>query len=210
MKTSQYVAHEKAIAAADSGGIRQRWLYGLRLLRDPDAMSPGGGGLRHGVGPALVAASKARGLKLSDREIRYRIQCAKTYPHESQIGNAVADFGAWRDLISAGFPHYEPGPGEPPADHRTQVEKDRDAARRLLDLVGEQGSLFPLDQFEPVETTLKDLIDYTEAQEQLTQRFVDHGQKRRDYLDSLVTAVEGDVSKSWQEAHDLAFPEVPA
>jgi hypothetical protein len=30
MKTTQYVQQEKAIAAADSGGIRQRWLWATR------------------------------------------------------------------------------------------------------------------------------------------------------------------------------------
>jgi hypothetical protein len=205
MKVSQYMRAEQAIVSADGSGIRSRWLYGLRLLRDPEAMSAGGGGLRHGVAEQLVAAAKARGLRLSDREIRRRLQCARVYSTETQIGHAVADFETWRDLSTAGFPPVDAPPGEPPADHRTKDEKDHAAARRLLDLVGEQGTLFPLEMFEPTESPLKDLVDYATEQEALTARFVEHGRKRREYLDLLVDAVGGDLAVVWEDAHKLAF-----
>jgi hypothetical protein len=55
MKLAQYTNQERAIAAADSGSIRQRWMYGLRLLADQDKLAPAGG-LRHGVTDALMAA----------------------------------------------------------------------------------------------------------------------------------------------------------
>lgn len=84
MKTTQYVKQEKAIAVADSGGIRARWLWGLRLLRDSDAMSSEKS-LRHGVTEQLIAAAKSSGLKLSAREIQARLQCARAYPTEAQI-----------------------------------------------------------------------------------------------------------------------------
>lgn len=201
MKITQYVRLEKAIAAADLGGIRQRWLWGLRVLRDPEAMSSPKS-LRHGVTEELVAAARAAGLKLSEREIRRRLQCARTYGTETQIGHAVADFGAWRDLSEANFPTYDAPPDEPPADHRTDVERDHDHARALVDLVGDQGSLFPLRDFEPITTTLKQLAVYAEQQEELTARFVAHGQKRRAYLDALIEVADGDLDMTWQEAHD--------
>ncbi len=206
MKITQYISQEKAISAADGGGIRQRRLYGLRLLRDSDVMSPGGGGLRHGVTDQLMSAAKARGFRLSDREIRRRIQCARAYPTEAQIGRAVADFSTWRDLADAGFPAIPLPDGEPDADHRTVDEKRHDAARALAELIGEQGSLFPLSQFEPADASLKELLDYTEQQEELTARFAEHGRKRREYLDSLIAAAGGgDLSKTWHEAHSAAF-----
>jgi hypothetical protein len=207
MRITQYLAQEKAIAAADTNTIRERWIFGLRILRDPEAMSPGGGGLRHGVAPRLVAEAKARGFALSEREIRWRIQAARTYPTESQIGNAVTDFRSWRNLISAGFPSYDAAPDEPLADHRTEAEKRRDADRRLLDLVGPQGTLFPLDQIEPTEAPLKDLVEYADRQDALTERFAAHGRKRREYLDRLINAVDGDLSRVWQDAHRLAYSE---
>jgi hypothetical protein len=201
MRTTQYVRQEKAIAAADSGGIRQRWLWGLRLLRDPEAMSSEKS-LRHGITKQLIAASKAGGIELSEREIQRRIQCARTYKTEAEIRRVTSDFGSWFDLLKADFPAYEVSPDEPPADHRTEVERDHDRARALMDLVGDQGSLFPLRDFEPVTSTLKELQDYTEQQEELTARFVEHGRKRRTYLNSLIAAAGNDLSMIWQEAHN--------
>jgi hypothetical protein len=199
MKIAQYTSQERAIAAADSGGIRQRWAYGLRLLNDKEKIARGGG-LKHGVAEAIIAAAGKRGHILSEREIRYRLQCARTYPTEAQIGNAVADFGTWHDLIQARFPAIPAPEGEPPADWRTQAEKDHARARALADLFGEQGSLFPLGQFEPAEVTLKELVTYADEQDELTERFAEHGRKRREYLAQLLDAAEGDESITWDEA----------
>lgn len=205
MKVAQYLKAEKAINAAEAGGIRARWFYGLRLLKDPEVMSPGGGGLRHGVAAQLVAETKARGMRLSAREIQYRIQCARAYPTEAQIRNAIADFDTWFALTQAGFPAYPVAPDEPLADHRTEEEKRRDAARRLLDLIGDQGALFPLDQFEPAQSTVKDLQDYAEQMAELTERFAKRDRERSEYVAALVAAVDNDLSRTWEEAHRRAF-----
>ena len=202
MKTTQYVQQEKVISAADSGGIRQRWLWGLRLLRDPEAISPGGGGLKHGVAASLVEAAAKRGLKLSDREIRWRLQCARAYGTEAEIGNAITDFETWSGLIQAGFPPVAKPDDEPHADHRTQEEVRRDRARQLADMADPQGALFPLSRFEPVTTPLKELADYADEQEAITSRFVAHDAKRRHYLNRLIAAADGDLNVTWQAAHD--------
>jgi len=202
MKTSQYVRQEKAIASADSGGIRERWLWGLRLLRDPEAFSPGSSQLKPGRADELTKAAKSAGLRLSEREIRYRLQCARTYRTETEIRHACAEFGDWSALRSAGFPTFEAPEDEPPADHRTQLERDHDHARALVDLIGEQGALFPLRDFEPIVTTLKQLQDYADQQEELTARFVEHGKKRRAYLDRLIQAADYDLSMTWRDAHN--------
>lgn len=210
MKTTQYVRQEKAIAAADSGSIRERWLWGLRLLRDPEAFAPTSTQLKPGRADELVKAAKAAGLKLTVREIQFRLQCARAYPTEAQIANAGSQFQGWTELRTAGFPTFDAPVDEPPADHRTQTERDHDHARALVDLVGEQGALFPLRDFEPVVTTLKDLLAYTEQQEELTARFVEHGKKRRAYLNDLIEAADHDMSMTWQEAHTrLGEPPLP-
>jgi hypothetical protein len=201
MKTTQYVRQGKAIAVADSGGIRQRWLWGLRLLRDGEAMSESGKSLKHGVTDQLIAAAKAAGLKLSAREIQARLQCARVYPTEAQIRRSTADFEHWSALVQSGFPDYEAPEGEPPADHRTDAERDHDRARALLNMVGEQGALFPLSDFEPGEAILKDLAVYMEEQDGITERFARRGRRRHAYFDRLVAAADGDLSMTWAEAH---------
>lgn len=204
MKTTQYVRQEQAIAAADSGGIRERWMWGLRLLRDPDAFTPGSTQLKPGRADELIKAAAAAGRKLSVREIQYRLQSARMYPTETEITHACAQFGEWSALRAAGFPAYQPTLDEPPADHRTEAERARDRARALAERIGEQGALFPLSDFEPTTTTLKELHEYAEQQEAITARFVAHGEKRRVYLARLTEAVDGDLDATWQVAHDLA------
>lgn len=203
MKTTQYVRQEKAIVAADRGGIRERWLWGLRLLRDTEKIAPAGG-LKHGVAEGLIAAAKAAGLKLSASEIRARLACARAYPTEDQISRSTVDFEYWSTLVQANFPTYEPTLDETPAGHRDAQERARDARRQLARLADDeaQGTLFPLDRYEPSETPLKDLREYMEQQEEITARFVEHGQKRRAYYNRLEIAADGDLSMSWQEAHE--------
>jgi len=207
MKVTQYLRIERAIAAAAANDIRERWLWGLRLLRDPDAFSPGSTQLKPGRADELVRAAKAAGLKLTDREIRYRLQCARAYPAESQIRNAGAEFEDWTSLRAAGFPPFESEAGEPPADHRTDVERQRDHARALTDILGEQAALFPLADFEPTETPLKDLKAYAEEMAELTARFRKRDDERREYLEALIDAADGDLSTTWQDAHLRAFGE---
>lgn len=202
MKTTQYVRQERAIASADAGGIRERWLWGLRLLRDPDAFAPGSSQLKPGRTDELVQAATAAGLKLSEREIRYRIQCARAYPTEAQIRHAGAEFQGWTELRSAGFPPIAAPDGEPPADHRTEAERRHDHARALADVIGDQGALFPLSTFEPVTTTLKELAGYAAEMAELTERFATRDRERSEYLERLIAAAGGDLSVTWQDAHD--------
>jgi hypothetical protein len=205
MKVTQYMRAERDVLAADGSGIRARWLFGLRLLHDRELMSEGGGGLKHGVAAKLSAEAASRDMTLSQREIRYRLQAARAYPQESQIGKAIADFKTWFDLIQARFPAIAATPGEPPADHRTTEERRRDNARRLKDAIGDDLTLFPLDEYEPAESTLKDLHGYSDRQDRMTAGFVATGVKRRAYLAALDAAAGDDWSMTWAEAHRLAF-----
>lgn len=207
MKTTQYVRQEKAISAADSGGIRERWLWGLRLLRDLDAFSPGSSQLKPGRAEELIAAVKAAGRKLSATEIRLRLKCARAYQTEAEIQQASVEFETWSALIAADFPPFEAPEGEPLADHRTVAEREKAMARALLDLVGEQGALFPASDFEPTTTPLKDLVAYAESMEELTGRFAERDRKRRAYLDELIEAADGDLSVTWHEAQSRLVPD---
>lgn len=208
MKTTQYVRQLSAIEATDTDLIRKWWMWGLRLLRDPESMSPSGMSLRHGIADQLIAAAgkdtKGR-PRLSSQKIQRALRCARAYPTESQIRRAATDFSGWYDLVDAGFPPYEAEEGEAPADHRTDAERSRDRARALASLAdfgNEQAALFPLSDFEPITATLKELEEYAEQQEAITARFAAHGQRRRTYLENLKAAVDGDLSTTWQQAHE--------
>lgn len=207
MKTTQYIRIERVISAAAANDIRERWMWGLRLLRDPDAFAPGSSQLKPGRAEELVRAAKAAGFRLSEREIQYRLKAARTYPTESQIAQAAAEFSNWTSLVGNGFPSFDAPDGEPPADHRTETERQRDHARALTDILGEQGTLFPLADFEPSETSLKDLKAYADEMAELTERFRRRDGERQAYLEQLIEAVDGDLSASWQDAHVRAFGE---
>jgi len=203
MKTTQYTSIENKIANGDTNSIRDRWLYGLRLLRDPQATTDSGASLRHGVTEKLIAAAAKRGIKLHEREIQRRIKCARTYPTEAQIRHAVSDFATWHDLVDAGFPTYPVSADEPSADSRTPAERQRDAARRMLDAT--ELTLFPLDKLEPTEATVEDLETYAKEQDEITERFADAGRRRWEYINRLKTAVDGDCTTTWEDAHRAAF-----
>lgn len=199
MKTAQYTQREAQITTADSAGIRQRWMWGLRLLGDQEKIAPAGG-LKHGVADALIEAAAKRGYKLSSREIQWRLQCARAYPTEAQIRNAITDFETWFDLIQAGFPAYEAPADEPLADWRTDAERTHDRNRAWLDATNGMDAMFPLRDFEPVETSLEDLEVFMKEQLQINENFAATYDRRRAYLDDLIEAVDGDMSATWEHA----------
>ena len=71
------------------------------------------------------------GERPGGREIRYRLEAARAYPCESQIGTARADFGSWNALREAQFPPYDPEPGEEPYDPRSTAERVQQTERQL-------------------------------------------------------------------------------
>ena len=213
MKLAQYTMREAQIITTDANGIRQRWMWGLRVLHDPQMFSNGSTQLKPGITEALIQAAAKRSIKLSAREIQRRLQCARTYRTETEFRHAVAKFECWRDLANANFPPYEssyqPLLDEPPADWRTETEKNHDRMRAYLDMTSGMDAMFPLSQFEPVVTTLEDLEIYEKQQITLTEEIhrnhlATHA-RRREYLNGLEAAVNGDLSVTWQDAHRRAF-----
>ena len=205
MSTARYSRQEKAIAAADAGSVRQRWEYGRLLLVD-DAMTTPAGNLRNGKVAELILAAAKVGRKISEREIRYRLECGRAYPCESQIRHAGAEYEGWTDLRNAGFPACDPEDGEAPYDPRGDRERSRDAARSLA-RHGERGDetqlplfdYFPDDRFDET-STLAELTKYAAEMAELTERFVQRDKERAAYLASLIAAVNGDMSKTWEQA----------
>ena len=176
---------------------------GQALLADAKKMTPAGN-LRHGVLERIIADAKAAGYPVTEREIRYRLQCARAYATEAEIGTACSDFKTWSDLRAAGFPTVQVTleADTEPYDPRTPDEKRRDAARELARKGQEaagQLSLFPDDKYGEM-STLAELAKYAAEMAEITDRYARRDEERADYLKSLIDAVSGDMSKTWGEA----------
>ena len=207
MRNGRYLRAEKTIAAADAGSIRQRWEYGRLLVLD-DAKTTPAGNLRNGVLAELVADSRKAGRKISEREIQYRREVARAYPSESQITQVLAEYENWWQLIQAGFPAIDAPPDAEPYDPRNATDRARDAARDLA-RHGQDGDgqlalfdYFPDDKFDET-STLAELAKYAEEMAEMTEmteRYARKDRERAAYLASLIAAVSGDMSATWEEA----------
>lgn len=203
VKAARYGKIDKEIIAHDGGGIWERWRYGRLLLVD-DTATTAAGNLQHGVLAKLILAAERHGIKVSEREIRRRVQCARTYPTRSQIGQLLTDFRTWDEVINSTWPEYPTLEDERPYDPRTDAELMNDQHRKGkgLNLFGDQATrqytLF--DSFAPETTSLATLDEWTRQQEEITARFVAIGIERRRYLDDLVKAVDGDMTATWATA----------
>lgn len=198
---------EKAIVAADAGSIRARWEYGRRLLVDRSKTTEGGN-LRNGVIDGLMGAAARQGIRISRREIQYRLQVAKTYPSEAEIAQLVAQCDSWKEAIKSGFPALGVplGADVTPFDPRTAEEKARDAGD-VLDRASQKlgGQLELFDYFKDSSfdelSTIAELRKYADEMALWTERQARRDRERLSYLDRLSAAVGGDESKTWAEAN---------
>jgi len=200
---SAYGRQERAIAAADTTTVHERWAFGRRLPCDPLATSPDGS-LRPGVMESLIAAARARGVTLTEAEIAARLAAGRAYPCESQIRRSLARFGSWSGLRDAGFPPMDADPGEEPHDPRGAAERAAAVDRQLA--LGEYDpaqmtlfDFFPDDRFDSL-STLAELRKHAAESARRTEGHARKDRARFEYLDRLADAVDGDESKTWQEA----------
>lgn len=54
--------------------------------------------------------------------------------------------------------------------------------------------MFPLDEFEPTQTTLKDIGDFLDRQDAITARFIATSERRRTYWQQLVDLIGRQLS----------------
>lgn len=147
----------------------------------------------------LIERAARSGRKLSEREIQWRLQCARAYPTEAQIRNAITDFGTWLALIQAGFPAYEaPSDARPynPLETDELAQQHEAQTQRIVEDEQYDGALIPRDAF-PDSTPLAEIDRWTDRELELAARFTDKAQRRRFYVDGLIKAVGSD----WRERH---------
>jgi hypothetical protein len=208
MRYARYLRMEKLIAASDAASITVRWRYGRRLLEDDTATTPAGH-LRNGVLAGLLADAASAGIKLSEREVNYRLKAGGAYRTEAEFRTARAEYGEWTALRTAGFPPVEVPADEAdagPFDPRDADERARDAARSLARHGKDEGQLalfdyFPDDRFDET-STLAELAKYAEEMAVLTERFARRDRERAEYLKRLIDAVNGDMGATWAEADE--------
>lgn len=206
---------EKAIAAADSASVRQRWEYARRLLVDR-VMTTKDGNLRNGVIDKLISAAARQGIGISRREIQYRLQAGRAYPSEAEIAQLVAQYETWKEVIQAGFPvvGMPLGADTEPYDPRTPAEQEADAGR-VAGLAGEKDGgqlalfdLFPTDMFDEL-STISDLRKYTVQMAEWTERQARRDRERLAEVDRLSAAVGGDESRTLAEAQAALGAQAP-
>ena len=210
MRLGEYGRLERAISASDHGTIYERWRYGRRLLCDAQMTTPAGN-FKHGTIEKLTRAS---GGKLTERELRRRLQCGRTYPQRSQIGHAMSDFKSWFALTQANFPPYNGAPDElpyNPLDTEELVKQHgTEESRRDEDSRYEEGGLYPRDECgtEAIiprdtygdSTPLHEVDRWANEELELAARHTGRAEKRRRYVDSLIKAVNGDLNATLGEA----------
>lgn len=206
---TRYLRLEKNIAASDTGGILERWRYGREVVTDP-RFATEAGNLQHGALAKLIALAKSADSSITDREIQYRLACARAYPTEAEIRTVCSDFKVWSDLRAAGFPPVEVvDPGEPYDPHA--LNRKPPTAPNQEPLTTADGKRVP--EFAPPvrfggdehgpRSTIEDLYAACKESEGYTERMAANDAKRRSYVDDLADAAGGDLTKTWYEAEVL-------
>src|SRR6266545_761754 len=154
MARSVYLKLETRILRDEQGGILDCWKYGRECLTHKKGRQQ----LPHGFIADRLAEAERAGLKLSEREIRRRVQCAEVYDSEAKVGQALADFGSWSALAEAGFPVAEVDePDLEPDDLRDIGESDplAEPEQLALDIPGFK----PILQIDATVETMLDGCD---------------------------------------------------
>jgi hypothetical protein len=180
---SAYLKLEQRIAADERGGIWHRWRYGRELLK----AKAGRKQLPHGMLGDLVREAGRAGLRLSETEIRYRIQCATAYETEAEVTKALGDFGSWSGLIQARFPAVDV---EEEEDLLDLVE---DVGIRTPDVV-EQQPLFELPGLKPVLRINGRKVDLADATVRQAVDYRDMCRSMHDNFGRTVATVDATVS----------------
>jgi hypothetical protein len=191
---SPFLRLDQKIANGERGDVMNRWAYGRELLK----AKAGRKQLPHGMIAGLVATAAQAKIKLSEREIQYRIRCATVYDSEAKVRKAAADFGTWTEIISAGFP-------EVTVDEEPSIDAVLDAIEtgpRPDAQEHEQLRMFPeiVKSVPLASATLRHLVAYAEEMRSMTASFARRDEERREHLRALTAATGGDLDVTYPEA----------
>lgn len=201
MKAPSYLSIETRIAAAERGGIRERWTWGRQLLVDPNAFNPKSTQLKPGYTADLVQAAEAAGLRLSVREVSRRLQFARIYTTEQAVDEIIAKFGSWHEMADADFP---PLLDDLELDDLALVDEQPDEFRRKAgNLPGFKATLrLHGEEIDLADATVGDLVAYRDKYRSMHEGFG----KILDLIEATVSAVlegaGGDLDANAIEAYE--------
>lgn len=198
MKKSSTKSLQRVIARGDGRSIEDRWEYGRAVLDNPKRTSASGKSLRHGATEALIAEAAALGSVLSATEIRYRVQCARTYKTINEIAKAIGDFPTWSDLIQAGFPAVDVDEPQSPESLLDAIESGPRPDPQEFEQLG----MFPemVKDIPLAASTLRHLLTYAEEMRAMTASFARRDEEREQHLRELTAATGGDLDVLYPDA----------
>lgn len=192
---------EKKIAASDSGGILERWHYGVEVLKAKAGKKKLPDGMLAGLVAAAGTKRDAKGNekpKISEREIRYRVQLAETYPTEAHVRQIIAECGLWTEIIAKGFPEVIVDETPSVDDVLDDIEGQAHGDAQEF----EQPGLFPdMVKRTPLpKTPLRVLVAYAEEMREMTASYAKRDDERGEHLRELTLAVGGDLEVTYEDA----------
>ncbi len=209
MKTTSYLKLENAIALDERGGVLHRYRYG-QLLQEAKKKN-GGKQLPHGLIAARLKEAEQHKLALSEREIRYRVQCADAYKTEAEVGSIAADLGSWRAICDAGFPPVTDAPLDPDelaasglataADEWVNQELDIPGLKPVISVRGRKVALVKGDE----GATIADVAAYLDMCVQMHENFGKTVDQIRASLKTMREHSDGDDTnalEAWEAAID--------
>lgn len=207
MARSVYIKLESRILRDEQGGVLDRWKYGRECLKAKKDRRQ----LPHGFIEDRLAEAERAGLKLSEREIQYRLKCAEVYDEDSKVRSAAAEFGSWRALCDAGFPVVDVDETTDPEDLAAEAgvsTEPPDAWEQptLIPGFGEtikvRGRTIPL-----AEATVGDAKDYRETYRQIHENFGKTLALIETAVDAMEDGSDGDdeanAVEAWQRGNHV-------
>ena len=206
MARSVYLKLETRILRDEQGGILDRWKYGRECLTHKKGRQQ----LPHGFIADRLAEAERAGLKLSEREIRRRVQCAEVYDSEAKVGQALADFGSWSALAEAGFPVAEVDePDLEPDDLRDIGESDplAEPEQLALDIPGFKPILkINGRKVQLAEATVREAIEYRDMVHEMHENFGRTVAQIDATVETMLDGCEGNLDanavEAWKKATD--------
>jgi hypothetical protein len=191
---------ERKIAASDSGGILERWNYGVEVLKAKAGKRKLPDGMLAGLVAAAGMKKDAKGNekpKISERDIRYRVQFAEVYPTEAHVRQIIAEWGLWSEIIAAGFPEVVVDETPSVGDVLDDIEGGAGDPQEF-----EQPGLFPdLVKKIPLPVSpLRNLVAYAEEMRGMTASYAKRDDERQAHLLELTIAAGGDLDVTYQDA----------